>query len=114
MPLLSFRGAISPYLLNPNNANLKGKAAWIPCGLNVLLLIYGYFRIPETQGRNSEELDILFGEFQAHRGICSRAKLISPPDRKQSISTQIQIVQDRCCARVRFEGSSKARSPSWR
>ncbi|ORX38153.1 and other transporter-domain-containing protein [Kockovaella imperatae] len=53
-------GAISPYLVNPDKANLKGKAAWIPCFINILLFIYGYFRIPEIQGRNSEELDILF------------------------------------------------------
>ena len=54
-------GTVSPYLLNPTAANLKGKAAWIPCGINALLFVYGYFRIPETKNRNSEELDIMFG-----------------------------------------------------
>ncbi len=60
-------GAISPYLINVNKANLKGKTAWIACGINVLLFIYGFFRIPETQGRNFEELDIMFGELRLER-----------------------------------------------
>ena len=55
-------GNVAPYLINPDQANLEGKAAWIPAGINVLLFIYGYFRVPETRGRNSEELDILFGK----------------------------------------------------
>ena len=55
-------GTVSPYLLNPTAANLKGKAAWIPFGITLGLLVYGYFRIPEMSGRNSEEIDILFGE----------------------------------------------------
>jgi SP family general alpha glucoside:H+ symporter-like MFS transporter len=51
----------APYILNPTAANLKGKAGFIPTGLMVLLLAWSFFRLPETKGRNFEELDIMFG-----------------------------------------------------
>ena len=62
------QGAVTPYLLNPTAANLKGKTAWITCGINVLILIYGYFRLPETRGRSTDELDMMFS------GCKSRAR----------------------------------------
>lgn len=51
---------VGPYLLNPSQANLKGKAAFLAGGISVLVTIWAYFRVPETQGRTYEELDILF------------------------------------------------------
>ena len=66
-------GSISPFLLNPTAANLKGKTAWIAAGLCVLMFIYGFFRVPETKDRNSEELDILFGELKSQRTVQSGA-----------------------------------------
>ena len=55
---------VGPYVLNPTAGNLKGKAAFLPAGLMVLLLIWSYFRLPETKGRSFEELDIMFGELK--------------------------------------------------
>lgn len=52
---------VSPYLINPTSANLKGKSAWISVGFIVLISIWSYFRFPETRGRSFEEIDILFG-----------------------------------------------------
>ncbi|RSH83794.1 hypothetical protein EHS25_005409 [Saitozyma podzolica] len=52
----------APYILNPTAANLKGKAGFIPTGLMVLLLAWSFFRLPETKGRNFEELDIMFAK----------------------------------------------------
>ena len=52
---------VSPYILNPTAANLKGKAAWIATGFCALIMIWSYFRFPETKGRSIEEIDILFG-----------------------------------------------------
>lgn len=60
---------VSPYLVNPTAANLKGKTAWISAGLTVLVGIWSYFRFPETKGRSFEELDILFGEHHVHPDV---------------------------------------------
>lgn len=52
--------AFTPYLINPDAAGLKGKAAFIFVVLGILCLIYVIFRLPETKGRTYEELDVLF------------------------------------------------------
>jgi SP family general alpha glucoside:H+ symporter-like MFS transporter len=52
----------APYVLNPTAGNLKGKGAFIPFSFMAVLLVWSYFRLPETKGRSFEELDILFGE----------------------------------------------------
>jgi SP family general alpha glucoside:H+ symporter-like MFS transporter len=54
--------AISPYMLNPKKWDLKGKAAFPAAILNVLLLLWAYFRLPETKGMTPETLDHLFHE----------------------------------------------------
>lgn len=54
--------AISPYMLNPKRWDLKGRAAFPAAILNVLLLLWAYFRLPETKGMTPETLDHLFHE----------------------------------------------------
>lgn len=54
--------AAGSYLINPSAANLKGKSAWVPVGFCTIIIIWSYFRFPETKGRTFEELDIMFGE----------------------------------------------------
>ncbi|KAF2180415.1 sugar transporter [Zopfia rhizophila CBS 207.26] len=49
-----------PYLINPDEANLRGKLGFFFGGLSVPCLIWCYFRIPEMKGRTYEELDIMF------------------------------------------------------
>ncbi|KOS20795.1 Maltose permease MAL61 [Escovopsis weberi] len=51
---------VEPYLINPTEGNLKGKAAFVWFGVGVLVTIWGFFRIPETKGRTFAELDVLF------------------------------------------------------
>ncbi|KAL1880543.1 hypothetical protein VTK73DRAFT_5556 [Phialemonium thermophilum] len=58
----------SPYILNPERGNWKGKAGLLTGGLTVGSLIWAYFRLPETGGRTYEELDLLFAE----KGITAR------------------------------------------
>jgi len=58
--LLSF--ADNQYVLNPTAGNLKGKAAFIPAGFILLIIVWSYFRLPETRGKTFEELDILFSK----------------------------------------------------
>ncbi|CAK7201505.1 hypothetical protein SEUCBS139899_004211 [Sporothrix eucalyptigena] len=53
-------GVIMPYLINPDAAGLKGKAAFIFVFLGILCFVYVVFRLPETKHRTYEELDILF------------------------------------------------------
>ncbi|KAH8812602.1 general substrate transporter [Xylogone sp. PMI_703] len=53
-------GAVMPYLFNPDEANLKGKAAFIFVFLGLCCFVYVFFRLPELKNRTYEELDILF------------------------------------------------------
>lgn len=56
-----------PYLINPDQADLRGKIGFFFGGLSALGLAWSYFRIPETRGRTYEELDIMFS-----RGVRTR------------------------------------------
>jgi len=49
-------------MINPDQANLRGKIGFFFGGLSVLALIWAYFRVPETKGRTYEELDIMFSQ----------------------------------------------------
>lgn len=51
---------VEPYLINPGEANLKGKTAFVWFGTALPVLIWAYFRLPETKDRTYEELDIMF------------------------------------------------------
>ncbi|WWC61109.1 uncharacterized protein I303_103687 [Kwoniella dejecticola CBS 10117] len=48
------------YLVNPDEANLKGKVGYIFGGLGLLGSIWTFFFIPETKNRTVDELDALF------------------------------------------------------
>ncbi|CAN6655525.1 maltose permease Mal31p [Trichomonascus vanleenenianus] len=56
-----------PYMMNADHANWRGKAGFFFGGINTLLTIWCFLRIPETKGRTFEELDILF-----ERGVKAR------------------------------------------
>ncbi|CAJ2501383.1 Uu.00g042360.m01.CDS01 [Anthostomella pinea] len=53
-------GVITPYMLNPDAWNWKGKAGFFWAGLALLCLIWTFFRLPEPKGRTYAELDLLF------------------------------------------------------
>ncbi|KAM0438623.1 hypothetical protein ACHAPT_001375 [Fusarium lateritium] len=65
---------VAPYMLNPANANLKGKAAFLPASLTVCMWIWAFFRLPETKGLTPETLDHLFGNRVATRKFQEEAK----------------------------------------
>jgi SP family general alpha glucoside:H+ symporter-like MFS transporter len=77
---------ILPYLVNPDQANLKGKVGWIFFGVAVVGAIWAYFFVPETAHRNSDELDELFA-----RGIPARKfhKTELGLDRSAAFETEI-------------------------
>ncbi|KAJ6789112.1 hypothetical protein PWT90_08946 [Aphanocladium album] len=49
-----------PYMINPAQANLRGKLGFFFGGLAGICFVWAYFRVPETKGRTYEELDLLF------------------------------------------------------
>ena len=48
------------YLVNPDEANLQGKVGWIFFGVCAIGTVWAYYYVPETAGRNVDELDELF------------------------------------------------------
>jgi SP family general alpha glucoside:H+ symporter-like MFS transporter len=56
-----------PYMINPDQANLRGKLGFFFGGLAALCFVWSYFRVPETKGRTYEELDLMF-----ERGVRTR------------------------------------------
>ncbi|KAL4919177.1 general substrate transporter [Aspergillus aurantiobrunneus] len=51
---------VAPYMLNPAEGNLKGKAAFPAAVFTAFLLAWAFFRLPETKGMTTETLDYLF------------------------------------------------------
>ncbi|KAL3455223.1 hypothetical protein BJX64DRAFT_272795 [Aspergillus heterothallicus] len=65
---------VSPYMLNPTKGNLKGKAAFPAAVFTILLLIWAFFRLPETKGMTTETLDHLFHQEVAARKFKDEAQ----------------------------------------
>lgn len=53
-------GVITPYMLNPDAWNWKGKAEFFWAGMASLCFMWTYFRLPEPKGRTYAEMDVLF------------------------------------------------------
>ncbi|CAF3654398.1 unnamed protein product [Fusarium graminearum] len=51
---------VMPLMLNTDEANWGSKTAFLFGGISLVCLVWCYFRLPESQGRTFEELDILF------------------------------------------------------
>lgn len=52
--------ASTPYMLNPDALNWKGKVGLFWGSVSFLCVVWTYFRLPEPKGRTYEELDIMF------------------------------------------------------
>lgn len=55
-------GVASPYFINPQNLKWKGEVGFFWAGINILWIVWAYFRLPELKGRTYEEIDILFAK----------------------------------------------------
>ncbi|KAL3467805.1 major facilitator superfamily domain-containing protein [Aspergillus heterothallicus] len=53
-------GVIVPRMLNPTAWDWKRKTGFFWAGITVVLLMWSYFRLPETKGETFTEMDILF------------------------------------------------------
>jgi SP family general alpha glucoside:H+ symporter-like MFS transporter len=53
---------LAPYMFTQTAWNLRGKGAFPAAVLQLLLLVWSFFRLPECKGRTYEELDILFAK----------------------------------------------------
>jgi SP family general alpha glucoside:H+ symporter-like MFS transporter len=53
---------VNPYMLNPTAGDWKGKTGFFWGGCALVFFVWTFFRLPETKGRNFEELDILFAK----------------------------------------------------
>lgn len=49
-----------PYMVNPDEANLKGKVGFVFGGLGLLASIWSWVYIPELKGRRYDEIDYMF------------------------------------------------------
>jgi MFS transporter, SP family, general alpha glucoside:H+ symporter len=57
-----FSSTVAPYVLNPTQANWKGKSAFLAAGFCLICAAWSWFRLPECRGRTYEELDIMFAK----------------------------------------------------
>jgi MFS transporter, SP family, general alpha glucoside:H+ symporter len=55
-------GVLVPHMVNQTTWNLGAKAAFFYGGIQVLAVIWAYFRIPETSGQTYAKLDALFSQ----------------------------------------------------
>ncbi|KAL7945180.1 general substrate transporter [Trichoderma barbatum] len=53
-------GFAIPYMVNPDEANLKGKVGFVFGGLSLIATIWSWFYIPELMGRTFDEIDRMF------------------------------------------------------
>ncbi|KAJ4190647.1 hypothetical protein NW759_016712 [Fusarium solani] len=51
---------VIPYMVNPDEANLKGKVGFIFGGLALLAMAWSWAFVPELKGRRYDEIDRLF------------------------------------------------------
>lgn len=51
---------VIPYLVNPDEANLRGKVGFIFGGLALIATAWSYFYVPELKGRTFDEIDRMF------------------------------------------------------
>ena len=49
-----------PYMVNPDEGNLRGKVGFVFGGLGLIGTIWSFFFVPELKGRTFREIDIMF------------------------------------------------------
>lgn len=98
-------GSLTPQMLNPDTWNWQGKAAFGYAGTGLIMLVWTYFRLPETKDKSFTELDMLFKDHVRARDfdaasvhLASRSELttgrgdISLPTRRTGVSAVVHSI----------------------
>lgn len=51
-----------PYMVNPDEGNLKGKVGFVFGGLGAIATVWAWFFVPELKGRTFDEIDRMFSD----------------------------------------------------
>jgi hypothetical protein len=52
--------SVIPYMINPDEGNLRGKVGFIFGGLSAIASVWAFFAVPELKGRRFDEIDYMF------------------------------------------------------
>lgn len=52
--------SVIPYMINPDEGNLKGKVGFIFGGLSAIASVWAFIFVPELKGRRFDEIDYMF------------------------------------------------------
>jgi len=74
-------GVLTSYMINQTAWNWGAKSAFFYCGLNVIALVWTYYRLPEPKGRTFAELDMLFAKKVPARQF--KTTFVDPFEREQ-------------------------------
>lgn len=74
---------VMPILLNSEQANWGGKTGFLFGGISAVCFLWCFFRLPESQGRTYEELDILF-QRRVHARKFKSYDLVAERDEKHA------------------------------
>ncbi|UNI23261.1 hypothetical protein JDV02_009093 [Purpureocillium takamizusanense] len=55
-------GFVIPYMINPDQGNLRGKVGFIFGGMSACATVWSFFFVPELKGRTFDEIDQMFIE----------------------------------------------------
>ncbi|KAH6982689.1 general substrate transporter [Ilyonectria destructans] len=55
-------GVLQSYFINPTAWNLSGYTGFFWGGTSIVVLVWAFFRLPETKDRSYEQLDVLFAQ----------------------------------------------------
>ncbi|KAK9386686.1 hypothetical protein V1515DRAFT_616178 [Lipomyces mesembrius] len=75
---------ITPYMLNPTAWNWKAKTAFFWAGINAVLIVWTFLRLPEPKGMAYSELDVLF-----ERKVSARKFSSTPVDPFNGVTSEL-------------------------
>jgi hypothetical protein len=52
--------SVIPYMINPDEGNLRGKVGFIFGGLSFVAMVWSFLYVPELKGRRFDEIDYMF------------------------------------------------------
>ncbi|KAK9318726.1 general substrate transporter [Lipomyces orientalis] len=84
-----FNAIVTPYMLNPTAWNWKGKTAFFWAGINAVLVVWTFFRLPEPKGLAYSEINVLF-----ERKVSARKFRITAVDPFNSVTSDLDAPKE--------------------